>query len=609
MICPNCFANNKNNAAVCKSCGASLTDTENDISASSSDRRPPSKKRATYSAEEVFSEESASMPVVETAHNSKQPPADGARRRTRGEHIREYLDYDTADAPSNASAAPKRTRYTVEEFNDTFDDAGEPTAENDEEAQDAYANQQTICISPLRDGGKRARTNHAVPEEKDDQFLRPSKYSQTPTHSSKKRTANIVITIIVWILVLLLLGAAVYFGVTKLLPALQFPDSSAGPTATAGTEQFPNTDSPVVSVRTDDSGNDYIDAVFYGQAGDSIYLEVTKKYYTFESNVLNIQLYLKDLINAETQLLNPTLPINLQAKYRLASGMEKELETGTQTLNVPEGKITLLYPQQESVEIYKQNYTVIFSVDPGSTLTINDLPANDKMDSSGKVSYMVSVNAGETVSLNIKAYTPYCQMTVKTVTVSRSAMDVSFTLASANPKTTTQKSFTIQGTVDKEATLSCSDGYELSNVVINERTGAFTATVTLTQYGNHEVPITAALPSGLTSTLVYEVTYSPNETDYTTHAWKYDSKLITNPNAFKGKTFLLEATVEQLLPAKDTRFVINLGTEDAPERIVIDYYGTKSIKAGSAYRIFATVTDIYDGMPLLTSPFIYPPNY
>ena len=222
---------------------------------------------------------------------------------------------------------------------------------------------------------------------------------------------------------------------------------------------------------------------------------------------------------------------------------------------------------------------------------------------------MVSVNAGETVSLNIKAYTPYCQMTVKTVTVSRSAMDVSFTLASANPKTTTQKSFTIQGTVDKEATLSCSDGYELSNVVINERTGAFTATVTLTQYGNHEVPITAALPSGLTSTLVYEVTYSPNETDYTTHAWKYDSKLITNPNAFKGKTFLLEATVEQLLPAKDTRFVINLGTEDAPERIVIDYYGTKSIKAGSAYRIFATVTDIYDGMPLLTSPFIYPPNY
>lgn len=137
---------------------------------------------------------------------------------------------------------------------------------------------------------------------------------------------------------------------------------------------------------------------------------------------------------------------------------------------------------------------MIFSVDPGSTLTINDLPANDKMDSSGKVSYMVSVNAGETVSLNIKAYTPYCQMTVKTVTVSRSAMDVSFTLASANPKTTTQKSFTIQGTVDKEATLSCSDGYELSNVVINERTGAFTATVTLTQYGNHEVPITAAVP-------------------------------------------------------------------------------------------------------------------
>lgn len=54
MICPNCFANNKNNAAVCKSCGASLTDTENDISASSSDRRPPSKKRATYSAEEAF---------------------------------------------------------------------------------------------------------------------------------------------------------------------------------------------------------------------------------------------------------------------------------------------------------------------------------------------------------------------------------------------------------------------------------------------------------------------------------------------------------------------------------------------------------------------------
>lgn len=608
MICPNCFANNKNNATVCKSCGASLIDTENDIPASSSKRRLDAKKRSTYSAEENFSDESASMPVVEAAHTSKQPHADTARRRTRGEHIREHLDYETNSVPNKGSAAPRHTRYTVEEFNDTFDEAEYPAVENKDEAEDAYANQQTICISPLRDGGKRARANHAVPEEKDDQFLRPSKYSQTPKHSSKKRTANIVITIIVWILVLLLLGGAVYLGVTK-LPALLFPNSSDEPTATPGTDQFPDTDTPVVSVRTDDNGNDYIDAVFYGQAGDSIYLDVTKKYYTFESNVLNIQLHLKDLINAETQLLNPTLPINLQAKYRLASGMEKSLDTGTQTLNIPEGKITLLYPEQESIEIFKQNYTVIFSVTPGSTLTINDIPANDKMDSSGKVSYMVSVNAGETVSLNIKVYTPYCQMTVKTITVSRSTMDVSFTLASANPKTTTQKSFTIQGTVDKDATLSSSDGYELSNVVINERTGAFTATVTLTQYGNHEVPITAALPSGQTSTLVYEVTYSPNETDYTTHAWKYDPKLITNPNAFKGKTFLLEATVEELLPAKDTRFIINLGTEEAPERIVIDYYGTKSIKVGSSYRIFATVTDLYNGMPLLTSPFIYPPNY
>lgn len=427
-----------------------------------------------------------------------------------------------------------------------------------------------------------------------------------------KRVFYITITILVWALILAAIVLLAIFGVKWVKQQLAGPDVSTPPVVKATPSVLV---APNIIVQTDDKGNEYLQCTFFGKVGDSIYLTITDDFYPFQSESLQINLGIPDIVSESANLENDTISFNLGAYYRMNSGVMAEMETPTQTLKVPQTQISIISPSTLSYEIYQNSFDVVFKVTPGSMVYINDLNYSDKVDANGKGRYTANLEPGATANVNLVVKAPYHRSAEANITISRPALDVPLTLAGSLPKTVTANSgdfpntrsltIRINGTIDKEAALSIPD-YEVKSLNINTVNGTYEAEVVLPNYGRHTIYLIAQHPTKGTSKLAYNVLYNPNENDYTRRAWVYDKKITTNPEAFNNKIFLLEnVEILEVLDTETTMFRINMGTQEDPQWLVIEYFGTKTINKGDKIRIFGDVQGRYQDTTKVVARFIY----
>ena len=52
-------------------------------------------------------------------------------------------------------------------------------------------------------------------------------------------------------------------------------------------------------------------------------------------------------------------------------------------------------------------------------------------------------------------------------------------------------------------------------------------------------------------------------------------------------------------------FLINMGSEEAPQYIYVIYSGSMQLNTKTTYRIFGDVTGVYDGHTLVSARYIY----
>jgi hypothetical protein len=63
--------------------------------------------------------------------------------------------------------------------------------------------------------------------------------------------------------------------------------------------------------------------------------------------------------------------------------------------------------------------------------------------------------------------------------------------------------------------------------------------------------------------------------------------------------------VVEILDSPGTIFTVNMGTDEAPEYLAVEYYGSRNIQPGDTYRIFGQVIGSYQGMTLIGGYFLY----
>lgn len=543
MICPNCLSNNKNNATVCQNCGCSLIEEDLELDQSVNE---------TQEDEEHIEDEFA-------------------------EDIKTDLN-EAADDDEAAAASEKNNSKEAEE--------------------------KTISIPPLRERASARRIPQVVYEADSEE----KEYFQDNTDNKRQSPLRTAVTVLLWVLII----AAVIFIGFMLYDRFWGGDNPGDINNTGSNTSViqgsgaVNAQAPTVNIKQDENGTDYYECVFYGQPGDSVYLAIKNQYYSFdESGQYTIPLYLSDFVDSATPLEN-TYSATLTYRYRQSSGQESELTLANPLIfNIPATQIKLISPEVNSQEIYEENYSVIFKVTTGSTVLVNGRDITSSVNSQGRATYNVTLGPGSSEELNIQATAPYHSTATQTISVNRSPLNVNFTISANTPRSVSSATVEISGVVDTGATLSCAD-YTLTNPEINPLTGAYRVTVQLPNYGSHRIILTATTEDGQTSTLAHTVLYLPNEDQYTRDVWVYDPAIASNPSRYIGRNYLLNGVdVIEILDSPGTIFTVNMGTDEAPEYLAVEYYGSRNIQPGDTYRIFGQVIGSYQGMTLIGGYFIY----
>lgn len=341
-------------------------------------------------------------------------------------------------------------------------------------------------------------------------------------------------------------------------------------------------------------------------AGRQRYLAVKNQYYSFdESGQYAVSLYLSDFVDAAASLEN-TYSATLTYRYRQASGQETELTLENPLVfTIPATQIKLISPEVESQEIYEENYSVIFKVNAGSTVLVNGRDVSSSVNSQGRATYNVTLGPGSSEELTIQATAPYHSTATQTITINRSPLNVNFTISANTPRSVSSPTVEISGVVDTGATLSCAD-YTLSNPEINPLTGRVPRYCTASQLRQSQDNPYGYKRRRQTSTLAHTVLYLPNEDQYTRDVWVYDPAIVSNPSRYIGRNYLLDGVdVVEILDSPGTIFTVNMGTDESPEYLAVEYYGSRNIQPGDTYRIFGQVIGSYQGMTLIGGYFIY----
>jgi len=418
--------------------------------------------------------------------------------------------------------------------------------------------------------------------------------------SEKKRKANKAITIIVWAFLLVFFISAAVFGINFVMKLVN-PSSNG---LLISTVTAPPIQTPKILVQTDENGEQYIYAEFYGTVGDSIYLSVTNRYYEFTDTVLKLSLYKKDIFTDSRTFDSSTAIVYLSPSY--VTGSKKyEIQVSPVTLDIPAAKLQLLSPTADSTEVFQDSYIIKLIVAPESTVVINGVTLTDKVDKLGQLNYTVNISPDTSNSFEIKVNAPFSTPAAHTVVITRAAMPVVLTLDKSNLAKVSVPQITITGITEKDVTLT--SNLTVLSLEQNALNNTFSMTLKLDAYGNYPIKIMAQNSVKGISTLIYNVLYWPDEDTYTRKARVYESKLSTNPSAYKGIIFLFNAvTVQEVVSNDPTTFIVNMGTTDKPELLLFEYIGSKTIKAGDKIKIFADVEGASsDGTAKLNARFIY----
>ncbi len=419
------------------------------------------------------------------------------------------------------------------------------------------------------------------------------------THKAK-RTITMVVTIILWLAVLGGLVFGVYYGGKAILEALNY----VPPITTPAPDKTPDT--PDIAIMTDDNNTQYINCKFYGENGDSVYIEQLNQRFNIENGSAQINIYLSDLLSSSSSITTETIPVTLKAKYRFANSQETSLTLPTVEFNIPKTEIIVLSADSTSIEVFQDTYKIVFAVPKGSNLYINDAISNDKIDSSGRVEYSVDVFPGQSIPVRFKVQAPYHTVTEKTFTIYRKTPSTTLVLSGTNPKVTNTDSIKLVGQIEQGTTITCDPKYTISNFIYNDN-GTFSLDIKLPDYGKHDILLTATdKTESKTAKLIHTVNYLPDETTYTTSAWKYESNISKNYKQYMNKQhYLFKAKITGFVLAENKTFAINMGTEEDPEIIYVEYTGPLSLNTTTTYRIFGNVIGQKDGKTLVAARYIY----
>ncbi len=355
-----------------------------------------------------------------------------------------------------------------------------------------------------------------------------------------------------------------------------------------------------------------------GKDGTQIYVKELSNTYTISGGkaVLEVPDYI--WYSNYEDLLSDAMDVTVTPFTRSSAGKLTPMDPITYQIQIPLSPIELITPDSTRVDVATAMYPMKFRVREDSRVTINGSDYSDLVNQEGgEVTYNATVQPIGENKVVIKVRSQYCRENVVEITLFRAKQEVPLDLVSDQTYNSSKKSMKITATTIPGAdieVLTPNTDLDITNIAVD---GTFSFYAVFSQIGNNLVTIQASMPGRQPSVLSFNIYYVPPADEYTKVAWGLDSSnaqgkanyadLLTN-NALRVKStqiYVMTGVITQIISNKPQLAILNAGTEESPQNVMLENSTKTTWVEGQKYQIFADAYGMYVDMPRLIARYTY----
>ena len=355
-----------------------------------------------------------------------------------------------------------------------------------------------------------------------------------------------------------------------------------------------------------------------GQDGTQIYVRELSNTFVITGGVAVVEIPDYVWYNSYEDYLSDTMDVTLTPHIRTSSGQHQPMEPIFYQIQVPLSPVELVTPDSTWVEVSTAMYPMKFRVREGSTVFINGNDYSDLVNQEGgDVTYNATVQPIGENKVTIKVRSQYCRENVVEITLYRARQEVPLDLTSDQTYTSSKKFMKITASTIPGAQVDVLTPHTDLNITNIETDGTFSFFAVFNQIGSNSVTIQAEIPGRQPSVLDFQVYYVPPVDEYTKVAWGLDTTNATNianyadllnNNAMRVKKtqiYVCTGVITQIISNKPQLAIMNTGTEEKAQYVMLENSTRTTWEIGSSYRIFADAFGMYDDMPRLVARYTY----
>jgi len=363
-----------------------------------------------------------------------------------------------------------------------------------------------------------------------------------------------------------------------------------------------------------DDGREGHAITFYGEDGNSVFIKELGHSYLLTGGLARIEVADSSWFHEDPENLEAAV-ITMTPILENENGAKTYLPPLKLTVDVPHSPLTLISPSSDFQQVVNSIHPLQLQVVPGSKVLINGEDVTDVVDFAGMLSANINVGYGDN-NISILVSTPKHKETRKDIVLYREPQDIPLEPSMTLPKTSSRDTMTISGTMDPSATLVVDTAHVADSIKVDQD-GSFSFKAKFTVIGDNTVTFRAQKPGLTDSVVTVNVNYVPTLNEYSRRAWKMDYKnLLLTYRQWFGKIFLCKGPIVEILQEETPPLIVmNVGTEDAPQYVILDNASsTASPTVGVTYTAYADVAGngnyFYgeDYCPRLTARYILAPN-
>ena len=332
---------------------------------------------------------------------------------------------------------------------------------------------------------------------------------------------------------------------------------------------------------------------FFGEDGDSVYIEELGQSYMFVGGVARAEF--PDYIWFKN--LDPTAvddaEITFSPIYISSSGKKTRIPVFSVNVAVPESPVTVTAPTEDRLTVITSQTGLSMNVVYGSTVIINGEDVSSQVDRSGNLNLTLNIQPIGDNNISIVVRTDSHREARRDIVFYREEMDIELEVASSVLYTSTKNFMTISGKTEPGAWIVVDTDYDRDSLVIDQQTGKFSFKAKFSRYGNNPVAFHATKDGRRDSSISFNVKYLPAKAEYTRNAWTMDyAQLSLYYEQWNGKVFLCMGKIVAVVEENGIRYsIMNVGNNTDVKLVALENQSNVgNLAQGNEYAVYADVS-------------------